>query len=129
MIEIDRSLRGCTARPDSRLRTAVSSAGRAESLVCETIYLSIDRPWDVWVLPKHTKRWPPAPHSPAKVYTRVVHASALSRRSACAPAAATTQEAVRRLHAEKGVTVYQFRRTVNALERRHASLSRLSEKR
>eukprot|EP00964_Phaeocystis_antarctica_P068773 scaffold41682_cov104-Phaeocystis_antarctica.AAC.3 len=26
------TLRGCTARPDSRLRTAVSSAGRAESL-------------------------------------------------------------------------------------------------
>ena len=26
------TLRGCTARPDRRLRTAVSSAGRAESL-------------------------------------------------------------------------------------------------
>ena len=26
------TLRGCTARPDSRLRTAVSSADRAESL-------------------------------------------------------------------------------------------------
>ena len=31
--------------------------------------------------PRHTRRWPPAPHSPAKVYTRLVHCS--HRRSVC----------------------------------------------